>query len=35
MNEKSSQIIEQINAIKLKLIKYSSLKSYDKVFIQE
>ncbi len=31
MNEKSSQIIEQINAIKSKLIKYSSNKTYDKV----
>ena len=31
MNEKNSQIVEQVNAIKLKLNKYTNLKSYDKV----
>lgn len=31
MNGKQSQIIEQINAIKLKLNKYTNLKLYDKV----
>jgi hypothetical protein len=34
MNEKNSQIIEQINAIKAKLNKYTNLKSNDKVNIK-